>query len=335
MNRRIFLILILSAFAAVPCAGKEWAKKMFGGTVEHDFGTVARGGKAEFDFVLQNLYKEDVHIASVRSSCGCTTPVIINDSLKTWEKGIIRAKFNSRTHIGKKKATITVVIDRPYPAEVQLTVAGYIRSDVVLSPGSVDVGEVDAGTPVAKLLDIKYAGRKDWKIIGVESPDDVSVRIRETRRELMANGQGRIAYKMQVKLSGDMPSGSLMDQIFLVTNDKRLKKIPVTVQGNILSSVTVSPETLALGSLKPGETVTKKLIVQSKRPFSVTDVSCDGDCLSFESPEGAKKVHMIPVTITAGEEAGTLAMKINIATDLGKGAVAKCTATASIRKPRG
>ena len=325
---------MFSAFAAVPCSGKEWAKKMFDGKVEHDFGTVARGGKAEFDFVLQNLYKEDVHIASVRSSCGCTTPVIINDTLKTWEKGIIRAKFNSRTHIGKKKATITVVIDRPYPAEVQLTVAGYIRSDVVLDPGSVDVGEVDAGTPVTKVLNIKYAGRKDWKIIGVESPDNVAVRVRETRRNLMANGQGRIAYKMQVKLSGDAPTGYLMDQIFLVTNDKRLKKIPVTMQGRVLSSVTVSPETLALGSLKPGQKITKQLVVRSKRPFSVTDVSCDGDCLSFKNPAGAKKLHMIPVTFTAGEEPGTLAMKINIATDLGKGAVAKCTATASIREPR-
>ena len=132
MNRRILLIAIFSVFMVAPCSGKEWARKMFGGVVEHDFGTVARGGKAEYDFVFENRYKEDVHIASVRSSCGCTTPIIVNDTLKSWEKGIIRAKFNSRTHIGKKKATITVVIDRPFPAEVQLTVAGYIRSDVVL-----------------------------------------------------------------------------------------------------------------------------------------------------------------------------------------------------------
>ena len=40
---------------------------------EHDFGTVARGAKAEYRFVFENLYMEDVHIAGAYSSCGCTS----------------------------------------------------------------------------------------------------------------------------------------------------------------------------------------------------------------------------------------------------------------------
>ena len=39
---------------------------------DHDFGTVARGEKAQFRYVLTNPYVEDVHIASVRPSCHCT-----------------------------------------------------------------------------------------------------------------------------------------------------------------------------------------------------------------------------------------------------------------------
>jgi hypothetical protein len=73
--------------------------------------------------------------------------------------------------------------------------------------------------------------------------------------------------------------------------------------------------------------------VRSKRPFQVTDVRCDGDCLSFKSPQGAKKLHFIPVTFTAGDEPGHLAMNIYIETDLGKGAVARCLATASVCYP--
>ena len=30
---------------------------------EHDFGTVARGAKAEYRFDFENLYMEDVHVA--------------------------------------------------------------------------------------------------------------------------------------------------------------------------------------------------------------------------------------------------------------------------------
>jgi len=54
---------------------QDWAKKMFKVT-KHDFGTVARGAKSEFRFEFENIYEEDLHIAGVRSSCGCTSPVI-------------------------------------------------------------------------------------------------------------------------------------------------------------------------------------------------------------------------------------------------------------------
>ena len=62
---------------------------------EHDFGTVARGAKAEYRFVFENLYLEDVHVAGVRTSCGCTTPSVENPLLKTYEKGAILAHFNT------------------------------------------------------------------------------------------------------------------------------------------------------------------------------------------------------------------------------------------------
>jgi hypothetical protein len=45
---------------ATPALGLDWTTKMFE-TTSHDFGTVARGERAEFEFVLKNLYVEDVH----------------------------------------------------------------------------------------------------------------------------------------------------------------------------------------------------------------------------------------------------------------------------------
>jgi hypothetical protein len=74
LMRRVMLpaTILLAALAAAPAMGQEWARKMFEAT-NHDFVSVARGSKVEYRFNFTNLYKEDVHIASVRSSCGCTT----------------------------------------------------------------------------------------------------------------------------------------------------------------------------------------------------------------------------------------------------------------------
>ena len=145
-RRTVCVLLLLILTAAVPALGGDWARKMFEET-SHDFGYVARGAKAEFEFVLSNIYLEDVHIAGVRSSCSCTTPRIKQAQLKTYEKGAIIAAFNTRSFLGRKSATVTVTFDKPLYAEVQLHVSGHIRSDVVLSPGSVQLGSVDQGTP--------------------------------------------------------------------------------------------------------------------------------------------------------------------------------------------
>ena len=85
----------------------NWAAKMFEQT-SHDFRTVGRGTKCEYHFEFTNLYREDVHVAAVRSSCGCTTPTVTKETLKTRDKSAVVAKFNTSTFIGKKAATITV-----------------------------------------------------------------------------------------------------------------------------------------------------------------------------------------------------------------------------------
>src|SRR5947199_1703099 len=130
----ILALVLAPAALAPPAIAKEWAQKMFAANT-HDFGHVARGAKAEFAFELQNVYEEDVHIADVRTSCGCTTPTITKPTLKTWEKGSIVATLNTRSFVDQRNSTLTVVIDKPTYAEVHLNIAGYSHADVDFHPG--------------------------------------------------------------------------------------------------------------------------------------------------------------------------------------------------------
>ena len=69
MLRYAFVPLLVALVGASDASAQEWAKKMFKVT-SHSFGSVARGAKAEYQFELQNLYEEEVHVAAVRTSCG-------------------------------------------------------------------------------------------------------------------------------------------------------------------------------------------------------------------------------------------------------------------------
>ena len=325
---RVLTIASILLFSANPLFAKEWARGMFE-ELQHDFGTVARGAKVSFDFILQNKFEEDVHIASVRTSCKCTTPEIVKGDLKTWEKGAVRAIFNTRSFVGDRSATITVVFDKPYYAEVQLVVKGYVRRDIIFEPGAVEFGSLQSGQGANQLLQVKYAGRQDWRITDVKGPGYYEIRLAESQR-----GNGRVGYDMQVRIKPNAPPGYISDQLILETNDRNLRRVPLVVKGRIIDKLVVSPASLSLGVLRPGEKATKQLVVRAKEPFRVIKVDCEKhDCFSFQTPSESKKVHLIPVTFTAGDQPASIAQKISIQTDLGNGAVASCFATATIKEP--
>jgi hypothetical protein len=327
--RRIFAFLLPWVLAVgAEAAAQDWAKKMFENN-SHDFGIVARGSKQEYAFVLTNLYKEDIHISGVRSTCGCTSPRLTKDQVKTHEQTEVIVAFNTRSFLGSKGATITVIIDRPYYAEVQLTVSGYIRSDVVFQPGAVEFGSVDAGQGISKTISVSYAGREDWEIMDVRSANEhFEVELAETLR----NG-GRVNYDMLVRLKPDAPPGFIHDQLLIVTNDSGSGNVSLPVEGQVVSAISVSPASLFLGVLKPGESVKKRLVVRGSKPFRIVSVRCDDNSFTFDTSDTeSKPLHFVPVEFKANEETGQIERKIEIVTDLGQGFSAQCVANATIRR---
>ena len=301
------------AFSAVPtrASAQEWAEKMFT-QKSHDFGAVARAAKVEYAFEMVNPYKEDVHIASVRTSCGCTIPRIQKDTLKSWEKGAIIAEFNTRAFSGQRGARVTVTIDRPQYAEVQLQVHGYIRTDVVVDPGQIAFGQVPAGGGAEKTVAIDYSGRSDWKILGVEPTSPfVKAELQEVTRQ-----GGRVAYRLAVSLDKSAPVGYVNDELVLKTNDSRSPQFPVKVEGLVVADLTVSPSSLLLGILQPGQRITKQIVLKGKQPFRVVGIDCGNPAFSFSQSEDAKTVHLIPVTFEAGNDPVKFVEKIVIRTDL-------------------
>lgn len=315
---------MLSASASA----QQWADKMFENH-KHDFGTVARASKCVVSFPIKNLYKEDVHISHLEVSCSCTSAEISQKDLKSLETGEIVATFNTRAFLGQRGATIKVVIDKPFFAEVRLRVDGYIRSDVVFDPPLVDLGNVDVGTPVDRKVTVRYAGRSDWTIEDVTSANKSF----EVQMSPPVRNGNRVDYELTVRLKADAPAGYIKDVLTIVTNDGATKRIPLYVEGRVTPALAVSPASLFLGTLKPGDTATKLMIVQGKQPFKIASVECDDSRFQFKVDEKAAVLHRIPVTYTAGNVAGKVAQTVRVTTDTG--ATGECQAWATIEAAPG
>jgi len=325
MFRKIAHAASVVVLLSVPVCGQEWAAKMFS-TTTYDFGNVARGQRAEYSFVLENLYVEDVHIAGVHASCSCTTPEIQTPTLKTHEKGVILAKFNTAAFLGARGATVTVTFDKPFVAEVQLQVRGYIRGDVAMSPGIAEFGEVDEGNPREKEIVLNHSGGDGWQIVGAHSTSPhLSASTAEVRREGTS-----ATYRVVVRLDDKAPPGYFAEHVILDTSDSRNPEVLVPAVGKVETRVSLNPSALFMGVVQPGQKVTKQLVVRGREPFEVRDITCDGAGFFAAVADGAakKNIHLVSVTFEAGKEPGTATGNIHVGTTLGSPPPAKAYAVA-------
>ncbi|MGE5194087.1 MAG: DUF1573 domain-containing protein [Deltaproteobacteria bacterium] len=302
-----FAVLIWGAPAGAQSS--DWAEKMFE-KLNHDFGVVARGADARYRLKITNKYREPVHIANVTTTCGCTAAKPSKDTLASLETAYIEITMDTKKFQHEKTSSVTVVIDRPLHAEVRLPIKAWIRTDVVLTPGGAEFGNVTHGSDVERKIAVAYAGRGDWKIKNVISKNpNVTAKVVETRRDA-----ANVNYDLVVTVKGTSPRGELRDQLTLVTDDTRNPYIPVLVEGRIEAEYSVNPELVSFGNLNPGERKTVNIIVRGKKPFSIEKIESEKSSGTFEVrlPKEARAVHVVPFTVIAPSEGGALSEEFTV-----------------------
>jgi len=106
----------------------------------HDFGTVAEGTQATYEFKFTNTGKEPLIISNVQASCGCTTPKWTNEPVAPGKTGVITAMYNSSGRPGPFTKSITVTSNAKSTPKV-LTINGVVEAKPVEQPSPVVVPE--------------------------------------------------------------------------------------------------------------------------------------------------------------------------------------------------
>jgi len=326
VNTLVALVLLLAT--TTPSFGQQWASEMFE-TLEHDFGTVAAGAETVFRFKLTNKYVEDIHISHVSSSCGCTSPSIEKQTLKTWEEGAIIARFNTHSFRGTKSATIRVSIDRPYPAEVQLHVKGNILGDIAFVPGKIKFGEVPENQTKRVTVQVIKSNSPNWKIQDVKSTfRNIRVGLRELYRTAY-----QVRYEMIVELDDKAPPGFLNGELHLVSNLPAAATIPISFEARVVPKLVVSPGIVSWGLLHPDQSRSKKIILKSEKPFRVLRIETNSQCFSLKADNLAKTLHVLQAEFNADAELGRRECLAKIYTDLNTQPEITVKAVALVEEP--
>lgn len=310
---RVCLALIVGACCAASAPAQQqqlsWAEQMFDQR-NIDFGVVARGSDAVARVKITNKWNRTIHIADVRTTCGCSAGKPSKSSLESLEEGYIEVTMDTKKFTRRKDSNVIITFDTPWAAEVRIPITAYIRTDVVFDPGSVNFGSVDYGKEETRTIKLQYAGRNDWQIKEIKSrSESILAKAVETAR-----GNGRIDYDIVVTLAPNTPPSAIREQLTVVTDDLNSPHVPLLVEATVEADVVVTPAIVSLGVMKPGEAKQFNIVIKGRQPFQIDKIECDSDSGLFKVrlPQNAAQVHVLPMTITAPDQPGNLSEEFTV-----------------------
>ncbi|MCU0447728.1 MAG: DUF1573 domain-containing protein [Microscillaceae bacterium] len=93
----------------------------------HDFGTIAEGTLAEYEFEFTNTGDQPIEITKVQASCGCTSPSWSKEAVLPGKKGRIKAAFDSNGRPGPFAKTLSVYSNAK-KSMMLLNIKGYVQA---------------------------------------------------------------------------------------------------------------------------------------------------------------------------------------------------------------
>jgi len=304
--------LVAIFLAAQAAHAANWADAMFD-ELSKDFGTVPRGPTLQHSFRIKNNSGQVVVISAVRVSCGCTSATVLSNVLQPGETTSVVARMDTTRFVGVKNVTIFVTFARPAFEEVRLWVQANGRDDFLVAPDSLAFGVVKRGSGPDRTVNVTFYGNNFTQITDAKTDSNfIQAGVKEVGRQL-----SQVDYQITARVRPDTPAGRWYSDVWLTTNNPAIPKIRVPLTIEIESALTVSPDAVVIGPLKPDEEGERKVILRGTKPFKIVKADgTDGALAIKASSDEAKTIHVLTVKARAGDKIGETVKKLKIITDL-------------------
>jgi hypothetical protein len=317
--------------AAAPPA--PWANKFFLKDIEknreqvpppaivHDFGDVPSGTLCVHKFTVTNVYDTAMNITEVRKSCTCLDYVPMTKVLQPNETAEFIVTMNAGKFIGFNAQTFYVTFGPKYVSTAVVRVQANSRTDVTVSPGSINFGTVAQGTKTAQAATVKYTGRmRDWRLTESQPPNGpFDVAVREVNRGGLVRSGAE--FYVEVTLKPTATAGQLDEQITLKTNDPSNPHIHVSVRGAVVAPLDLQYPKVQFDPTAVGQTATQRVFVRAAKPFKILGIEGAGDGITAELPAASAPLPYQVLTIKfEPTKAGEVTKQLRVRTDLDGGA---------------
>ena len=275
----------------------------------HDFGEMEAGEEVEHTFTFKNIGGALLTVKKVRTSCGCTAALISDEEIPPGGTGEIKATFRTKGFQGDVKKSLTVESNDPENELVRLTMGGKVLSEVSVWPRYLNWESIEQGDPPRpRRISIWFAEGRGLRLEKIHSESPSVVLTEESEQE------NKVIYS--VALAENLPTGRFTGRITVRTNSERLPEVHVPFYGIVQGNVKVVPHLISVGTIAPGEDVTRTLSLKKTgdQDFSVQKVKTTTEEITTEIIEKKKgSRYRIKVTYKPGSQTtGRIAERITI-----------------------
>lgn len=279
-----------------------------------EFGTVAKGAKLDWTFLVKNNGTSDLEIIAARPACGCTV-ADFDRVIKPGETGKVTAHVDTTSFAGPISKTVTLETNDPSTPTSLLTIHATVQPFVEAYPAGFVRFNLLQGEAETQTVTLYSEEESPFEITNVEVPSGAWARVtydkitNEADRAVNIGRAGQNQYKVNVTVGGpEAKIGPLADKIRIVTNSKHQPEYWLSIAGVIRPSVRVDPSVLNFGEVAPTDAAaTRSVLLHSndtKTPekFTVTRVESSSPSIKTSYKAGLQ-VGDYEVTLQVAKDA--------------------------------
>jgi len=265
-----------------------------------DYGTVPKGDKLEWSFLVKNTGDADLQIIAAKPGCGCTV-ADFDKVIKPGSTGKVTAHVDTTAFAGPIAKSVTLETNDPNTPTAQLTLHAIVKPYVEAYPAGFVRYTLLQGDADSQTVTLYSEEDEPFEITKIEVPGDYvkATFAKIEKKEDLAPNVGRPGqnqYKVTITVGGpDVKIGPLADKIHIYTNSKHQPEYPISISGIVRPTFRVEPTGVNFGEVAPSDSAaTRSVLLRSndtKMPekFTVTKVESSVPAVMTSIKPGANK----------------------------------------------
>lgn len=289
MSKRFTAMTLALALAVTPLAMAQETKKADAPAkaprltlVEpvKDFGTVPKGQKLDWSFVVKNTGDSDLEIIAARPTCGCTV-ADFDKIIKPGQTGKVSALVDTTNFAGPIAKAVTLETNDPAAPSAQVTIHAVVKPYVEAYPAGFVRYNMLQGDVEKQTVTLYSEETEPFDIVDIDVPAEwIKVEKKKNEGTDVVPNVGRAGqnqYRFDITVGGpDAKIGPLAEKIHIKTNSKNQPDYFLSVTGVIRPPFRVEPTGVNFGEVAPNDTAATRTVtlrsnnLKAPESFSVT-----------------------------------------------------------------